>query len=97
MTSPEALAIVRRVFQQSNLRLVEALQQNGARATSITGGVFEAEYLDVDTYGLVGEVKKVNLAPIEASLRSRLDPGHHQPGRNRGRADPQRQRRLCRQ
>lgn len=38
VTSPEALAIVRRVFQQSNLRLVEALQQNGARATSITGG-----------------------------------------------------------
>ncbi len=70
VTSPEALAIVRRVFQQSNLRLVEALQQNGARATSITGGVFEAEYLDVDTYGLVGEVKKVNLAPIEASLRA---------------------------
>ncbi|MEG2981469.1 MAG: hypothetical protein RR831_18340, partial [Stenotrophomonas sp.] len=63
VTSPEALAIVRKVFQQSNL-LVEALQQNGARATSITGGVFEAEYLGLDTYGLVGEVKKVNLAPI---------------------------------
>lgn len=70
VTSPEALAIVRRVFQQSNLKLVEALQQNGARATSITGGVFEAEYLDRDTYGLVGEVKKVNLAPIETSLQA---------------------------
>ena len=70
VTTPEALAIVRRVFQQSNLQLVEALQQNGARATSITGGVFEAEYLDQSTYGLVGEVKKVNLAPIEASLRA---------------------------
>ncbi|HYG05038.1 MAG TPA: acetylglutamate kinase [Stenotrophomonas sp.] len=70
VTSPEALAIVRRVFQQSNLKLVEALQQNGARATSITGGVFEAEYLDRDIYGLVGEVKRVNLAPIEASLQA---------------------------
>ncbi len=70
VTTPEALAIVRKVFQQSNLQLVEALQQNGARATSITGGVFEAEYLDRDTYGLVGEVKRVNLAPIEASLRA---------------------------
>ncbi len=70
LTTPEALAIVRKVFQQSNLQLVEALQQNGARATSITGGVFEAEYLDRDTYGLVGEVKRVNLAPIEASLRA---------------------------
>ncbi len=70
VTTPEALAIVRKVFQQSNLQLVEALQQNGARATSITGGVFEAEYLERDTYGLVGEVKRVNLAPIEASLRA---------------------------
>ncbi len=70
VTSPEALAIVRKVFQASNLKLVEALQQNGARATSITGGVFEAAYLDRETYGLVGEVKAVNLAPIEASLQA---------------------------
>src|SRR5690606_1825106 len=39
-------------------------------ATSVTGGVFEADYMDRDTYGLVGEVKKVNLAPVEASLRA---------------------------
>ncbi|MDQ3493967.1 MAG: acetylglutamate kinase [Pseudomonadota bacterium] len=70
VTSPEALAVVRRVFQASNLQLVEALQQANARATSITGGVFEADYLDRDTYGLVGEVKRVNLAPIEASLQA---------------------------
>nr|WP_028918976.1 acetylglutamate kinase [Pseudoxanthomonas suwonensis] len=70
VTTPEALAIVRRVFQSANLALVEALQRNGARATSITGGVFEADYLDQATYGLVGEVKRVNLAPIEASLRA---------------------------
>ena len=66
----EALAIVRKVFQQSNLKLVEALQLAGARATSITGGVFEADYLGLETYGLVGEVKGVNLAPIEASLQA---------------------------
>ncbi|MCD9033071.1 acetylglutamate kinase [Luteimonas sp. Y-2-2-4F] len=70
VTGPDALAIVRRVFQASNLALVEALQQGGARATSITGGVFEAEYLDPDTYGLVGQVRAVNLAPIEASLQA---------------------------
>ena len=70
VTSPEALAIVRRVFQSSNLALVEALQQNGVRATSITGGVFESDYLDQATYGLVGEVRRVNLAPIDASLQA---------------------------
>ena len=42
-TSPEALAIVRRVFQLENLRLVEALQAERVRATSILSGVFELE------------------------------------------------------
>ncbi|KRG70934.1 acetylglutamate kinase [Pseudoxanthomonas dokdonensis] len=70
VTTPEVLAIVRRVFLQQNLALVEALQQVGARATSIVSGVFESDYLDQSTYGLVGEVKQVNLAPIEASLHA---------------------------
>ncbi len=70
VTSAEALAIVRRVFQAQNLKLVEALQAGDARATSIMSGVFEAEFLDRDTYGLVGRVMRVNLAPIEASLNA---------------------------
>ena len=70
VTSPEALAIVRRVFHSQNLKLVEALQASDARATSIVSGVFEAEYLDRDTYGLVGEVRRVDLAPIQASLQA---------------------------
>ncbi len=70
VTTPEVLAIVRKVFLQQNLALVEALQQAGARATSIVSGVFEAEYMDKDTYGLVGEVCGINQAPIEASLHA---------------------------
>ncbi|MDQ3617570.1 MAG: acetylglutamate kinase, partial [Pseudomonadota bacterium] len=70
VTSPEALVIVRRVLHAQNLKLVEALQRGDARATSIVSGVFEAEYLDRDTYGLVGEVRRVDLAPIEASLQA---------------------------
>jgi acetylglutamate kinase len=70
VTSPEALAIVRRVFHSQNLKLVEALQAFDARATSIVSGVFEADYLDRDTYGLVGEVKRVYQAPIEAALKA---------------------------
>ena len=70
VTSAEALAIVRRVFQAQNLKLVEALQQSDARATSIMSGVFEASYLDAEIYGLVGRVARVNLAPIEASLQA---------------------------
>jgi acetylglutamate kinase len=70
VTSPEALATVRRVTQTENLSLVEALQNIDARATSIIGGVFEAQFLDQEKYGLVGKVSKVNLAPIEASLKA---------------------------
>jgi acetylglutamate kinase len=70
VTSPETLAIVRRVFHAQNLRLVEALQAQDGRATSIVSGVFEADYLDRDTLGLVGNVRGVHLAPIQASLQA---------------------------
>ncbi|WP_158885583.1 acetylglutamate kinase [Rhodanobacter sp. L36] len=70
VTSPQALAIVRRVFQQQNLRLVEALQSMDTRATSVPSGVFNASYLDPEIYGLVGQVQSINLAPIDASLRA---------------------------
>ncbi|UXI69951.1 acetylglutamate kinase [Tahibacter amnicola] len=70
VTSPEALAIVRRVMLTENLKLVESLQATDARATSIVGGVFDAEFMDRERYGLVGEVTGVNLAPIEASLNA---------------------------
>ncbi len=40
------------------------------RATSVATGVFMASYLDHDTYGMVGKVDSINLAPIEASLRA---------------------------
>lgn len=70
VTTPEVLAIVRKVFLQQNLALVEALQESGARATSIVSGVFEADYKDQSTYGLVGEVTRINQTPIEASLKA---------------------------
>jgi len=70
VTSAETLAIVRRVFQTQNLSLVEALQEVDARATSVVSGVFEAEFIDRDALGLVGRVSRVDLAPIEASLRA---------------------------
>ncbi|TRL37247.1 acetylglutamate kinase [Rhizobium straminoryzae] len=68
--SPDALARLRRTFQDLNLQLVEALQHNGARATSVMGGVFEADYIDRDALGLIGRVTSVNLAPIESSLQA---------------------------
>ena len=74
VTSPKALGIVRRVFQQQNLKLVEALQSMDTRATSVASGVFRASYLDRDTLGMVGKVESINLAPIEASLHANSIP-----------------------
>jgi bifunctional N-acetylglutamate synthase/kinase len=68
-TSPEALGVVRRVFQVENLRLVEALQAEGVRATSILSGVFEAGWLGRRKYGLVGKVARVHTTAIEAATR----------------------------
>ncbi|MBS0194715.1 MAG: acetylglutamate kinase [Proteobacteria bacterium] len=68
VTTPATLAVVRRVFAQENLRLVEALQAAGVRATSIQSGVFESDYLDQDKYGLVGKVAQVHTPAIHAAI-----------------------------
>ncbi|TVP42646.1 MAG: acetylglutamate kinase [Gemmatimonadales bacterium] len=67
-TSPEGLAIVRRVLQLQNLRLVEALQAEGVRATSIPTGVFECDLLGRRRYGFVGKVKRVHTSGMKAAI-----------------------------
>jgi bifunctional N-acetylglutamate synthase/kinase len=67
-TNAEALAIVRRVLQRENLRLVEALQAERVRATSIHSGVFEADWLGRRKYGLVGKVVRVHTEGIQAAI-----------------------------
>ena len=52
------------------MRLVGALEKLGTRARPITSGVFTADYLDRDKYGLVGRITKVDKRPIEASIRA---------------------------
>ncbi len=74
VTSPDVLAVVRRVSQQENLKLVEALHSAGVRATSITSGVFEADYLGRKKYGLVGKVARVETSGIEAAIRAQSIP-----------------------
>ncbi|HEX7340707.1 MAG TPA: acetylglutamate kinase [Rhodanobacteraceae bacterium] len=74
VTSPKAMGIVRRVFMQQNLKLVEALQNMDTRATAVPSGVFMADYLDRATYGMVGKVAGINLAAIDASLRANSIP-----------------------
>jgi len=69
VTPPQALGVVRRVFHQQNLALVDALHAMDTRATSVVSGVFAASWLDRENCGLVGKVERIELAPIDASLR----------------------------
>lgn len=66
----KTLGVARRVFMEENLKLVAALEALGTRARPITSGVFSADYLDKDKYGLVGKITKVDKRPIEASIRA---------------------------
>ena len=84
VTSPEALAIVRQVFHAENLKLVEALHAVGARASSVVGGVFEADFLNRRKYGLVGKVTDVSLQSIHASLKAGSIPVIASLGETRG-------------
>jgi N-acetyl-gamma-glutamyl-phosphate reductase/acetylglutamate kinase len=49
---------------------VGALEKLGTRARPITSGVFTADYLDKDKYGLVGKIMRVDKRPLEASIRA---------------------------
>ncbi|RXW19346.1 hypothetical protein EST38_g6510 [Candolleomyces aberdarensis] len=70
VTDAKTLQIARRVFMEENLKLVAALEKLGTRARPITSGVFSADYLDKDKYGLVGKITKIDKRPIEASIRA---------------------------
>jgi acetylglutamate kinase len=69
VTDAAVLAVVRQVMRQENLKLVEALQAQGVRATSIQSGVFEADFLDRDVYGLVGRVTRIDTDGIQAAIK----------------------------
>jgi N-acetyl-gamma-glutamyl-phosphate reductase / acetylglutamate kinase len=66
----KTLQIARRVFLEENLKLVGALEKLGTRARPITSGVFSADYLEKEKYGLVGKITKIDKRPIEASIRA---------------------------
>ena len=74
VTPPDVLAVVRRVLLRENLRLVDALQEAGVRATSIQTGVFQTRFLDRERFGLVGEVERVDSTGITAAIRANSIP-----------------------
>lgn len=70
VTSPQVLEMARRVFQRVGLSLADALESVGTRARPITTGVFEATIVDREKLGLVGQVTRVHVEPIESCIGS---------------------------
>ena len=70
VTNAPTMKVVRSCFLDQNLRLVEALERNGVRARPITGGVFQANYLDKEKYQFVGDITKVDKRPIDAAIEA---------------------------
>ncbi|MEM9303349.1 MAG: acetylglutamate kinase [Pseudomonadota bacterium] len=70
VTTPEVMAVARPVIYEQNLRLVDELEDRGVRARGLLHGVFEAEPLDPDRYGLVGHVSRVHTTALRSAVRA---------------------------
>jgi len=70
VTTPRVLEVARRVFRNVSLQLVEELEELGTRARPISTGVFEAEPMDTERFGLVGHVTAIHLDQVNAAIRS---------------------------
>jgi bifunctional N-acetylglutamate synthase/kinase len=70
VTSADALDAARDVFIAENIKLVEAVRAHGVAAHSLTTGAIEANYLDKDKYGFVGDPTGVCLGLITSVVNS---------------------------
>ena len=70
LTGSKALDVARAVFVNENIKLVEAVRGQGVDAHSVNAGVIEADYLDKEKYGFVGEPSEVRLGLIKSIVAS---------------------------
>jgi acetylglutamate kinase len=70
VTTPAGLDAARDVFTEQNIRLVEEVRAQGVDAHGLTQGVFDAEFVDRDEYGLVGEPTSVHLDLLRSIVKS---------------------------
>lgn len=70
VTDADTLDAARDVFIGQNIRLVEAIRAQGTAAHSLTTGAIEADYLDREKFGFVGEPTGVRLGLIDSIVRT---------------------------
>ena len=70
-STPEAaMPVVRETLTQANLAIVDAVRAAGGRAAAIPAGVFEAEQIDPERLGRVGEPSRVRLELVISAARA---------------------------
>ena len=69
VTTPEVLDVARKVFLQTNLKLVEAVRRHGVEAHSVHAGVIEARFKDREKFGFVGEAEAIQDQSIRSVIR----------------------------
>jgi acetylglutamate kinase len=70
VTDAATMDAARDVFIGENIKLVEAVRAEGVEADGIVAGVIEADYLDKEKYGFVGEPKSVRLGMLKSIVDS---------------------------
>lgn len=70
VTSPEVLDAARDVFAEQNLAVVEAIRSRGVPAHGVAEGAFDADFVERETYGFVGEPTAVRLNRLRSIIRS---------------------------
>lgn len=70
VTDAATLDAARDVFIGENIKLVDAIRRQGIAAHSLTTGAIEADYLDKDKFGFVGEPTAIRLGLIDSIVKS---------------------------
>ena len=70
VTRENAIPIIRDTLTHANLQLVDAIREAGGRAAAVPRGVFEAELIDEEKLGRVGEPTKIHLELVAAAARA---------------------------
>lgn len=70
VTTPEVLDVAREVFAEQNFELVEAIRAHGVPVHGVLHGIFDAQVIDREGLGLVGEPTSANLEMLRSIVRS---------------------------
>jgi acetylglutamate kinase len=70
VTTREVLDAARGTFTTQNIALVEAVRAQGVSAHGLTQGAFDAQLVDRDKYGFVGEPTKLHLDLLRSIVES---------------------------